>query len=110
MGFDRPRPDLVMHATTVYTSSFPSAHAMVSASVYLTLGVLLARIHHNRMLKAFIIMASVFLTVIIGISRIYLGVHWPTDILAGWAAGVIWAIACCYLARQLGTQGNKHWL
>lgn len=110
MGFARPRPDLVTHATTVYTSSFPSAHAMVSASVYLTLGVLLARIHHHPMMKVFIIMASIFLTVIIGVSRVYLGVHWPTDIVAGWAAGVVWAVACCYLARRLDTHGNKHWL
>lgn len=109
-GFDRPRPDLVTHATTVYTSSFPSAHAMVSASVYLTMGVLLARTHQRRTLKVFIIMAAVLLTLIIGVSRVYLGVHWPTDILAGWSAGLIWAIGCCYLARRLDTQGNQHWL
>lgn len=109
-GFARPRPDLVTHATMVYTSSFPSAHAMVSASVYLTLGVLLARIHQNRLMKTFIIIASVFLTLIIGVSRIYLGVHWPTDIVAGWAAGVVWAVACCYLARRVDTQGYQHWL
>lgn len=109
-GFARPRPDLVTHATIVHTSSFPSAHAMVSASVYLTMGVLLARSHQRQLLKAFFIMASVFLTLVVGVSRIYLGVHWPTDILAGWAAGLIWAVGCCYLARRLDNQGNKHWL
>lgn len=108
-GFDRPRPDLVTHATMVYTSSFPSAHAMVSASVYLTMGAILARTHQRQALKAFFITASVFLTLIIGVSRVYLGVHWPTDILAGWAAGVVWAVACCYLARRLDPQ-NEHWL
>jgi undecaprenyl-diphosphatase len=108
-GFDRPRPDLVSHATRVYTSSFPSAHAMVSASVYLTMGVLLARTHQRQAVKAFFIAASVVLTLIIGVSRVYLGVHWPTDILAGWAAGLIWAVGCCYLARRLDPH-NQHWL
>ncbi|MGX5915018.1 phosphatase PAP2 family protein [Aliidiomarina sp. Khilg15.8] len=109
-GFDRPRPDLVAHATIVHTSSFPSAHAMVSASVYLTMGVLLSRAHQRQSLKVFFIAAAVCLTLIIGVSRIYLGVHWPTDILAGWAAGLIWAVGCCYLARRLDTQGKRHWL
>nr|WP_301003592.1 phosphatase PAP2 family protein [Arsukibacterium sp.] len=99
-GFDRPRPDLVQHATMVYTSSFPSSHSMLAASAYLTMGALLAQSQSRRRVKALIIISSVLLTLLIGISRIYLGVHWPTDVVAGWAAGAVWAVSCFFLARQ----------
>ncbi|MAA95918.1 MULTISPECIES: phosphatase PAP2 family protein [unclassified Arsukibacterium] len=99
-GFDRPRPDLVTHATLVYTSSFPSGHSMLAASAYLTMGALLAQSQPRRRVKALIIISSVFLTLLIGVSRVYLGVHWPTDVVAGWAAGSVWAVACSYLARH----------
>lgn len=98
-GFDRARPDLFPHATTVYTSSFPSSHSMLAASAYLTMGALLAQSQSRRRVKALIIIASVFLTVMIGISRVYLGVHWPTDVVAGWTVGAIWAMSCSYFAR-----------
>lgn len=100
-GFDRPRPDLVQHATMVYTSSFPSSHSMLAASAYLTMGALLAQSQSRRRVKALIIISSVLLTLLIGISRIYLGVHWPSDVLAGWAAGAVWAAGCAFLARRL---------
>ncbi|WP_245214260.1 phosphatase PAP2 family protein [Pararoseomonas indoligenes] len=93
-GFDRPRPDLVPHGTAVYTQSFPSAHAMLSAIVYLTLGALLARVQAAWPVKIYLLVVAVFLTVIIGLSRVYLGVHWPTDVLAGWAVGAAWALLC----------------
>lgn len=99
IGFDRPRPDLFPHATTVYTSSFPSGHSMLAASAYLTMGALLAQTQSRRRVKALIIIGSVFLTIIIGISRVYLGVHWPSDVVAGWTVGAVWAMACSYLAR-----------
>ena len=91
-GFDRPRPDLVPHATSVYTQSFPSGHAMLSAVVYLTLGALLARTESDMRVKIYLLGAACLLTLIVGISRLYLGVHWPTDVLAGWALGAGWAL------------------
>ena len=100
-AFDRPRPDLVPHQTYVYTASFPSGHSMMSALTYLTLGTLLARMHKRRAIKIYFLGLAILLTLGIGVSRIYLGVHWPTDVLAGWAAGATWAIICWLLALWL---------
>lgn len=103
--FDRPRPDLVPHAIQVYTQSFPSSHAMLSAVTYLTLGALLARAQARRRVKAYLLGASLLLTLLIGTSRVFLGVHWPTDVLAGWCAGAAWAMLCWAAALALQRQG-----
>jgi undecaprenyl-diphosphatase len=106
MGFERPRPDLVPHEARVYTASFPSGHAMLSAVTYLTLGALLARVQPNRRLKAFLIGLAVTLTLLVGVSRVYLGVHWPSDVLAGWCVGAAWASLCWFIALQLQRKGQ----
>jgi undecaprenyl-diphosphatase len=106
IGFERPRPDLVPHGTAIYTASFPSGHAMLSAVTYLTLGALLARVHPDRRVKAFFIALAVTLTVLIGASRLYLGVHWPSDVLAGWCGGAGWASLCWFVALQLQRRGQ----
>jgi undecaprenyl-diphosphatase len=93
-SFDRPRPDLVAHSVRVFTSSFPSGHAMLSAVTFLTLGVLLASIHNSWRVKVFFLGIAIFLTVIVGVTRVYLGVHYPTDVLAGWCVGAGWAAIC----------------
>lgn len=98
---DRPRPDLVPHGAVVYTASFPSSHSMQSAATYLTMGALLAQVQKRRRVKAFILAIALIVTLLVGISRIYLGVHWPTDVLAGWSAGAGWAILCWLLAGKL---------
>jgi undecaprenyl-diphosphatase len=105
LGFDRPRPDLVLRTTTVYTASFPSGHAMMSAVVYLTLGAMIAATQHGRRLKLYILGLSLLLTLIVGCSRVYLGVHWPTDVLAGWSLGAAWAIACWSVMTWLQARG-----
>lgn len=97
--FDRPRPDLTPHGSYVYTRSFPSGHAMVAACTYLTLGAVLAELVRPRALKFFLLAVTIGLTIAIGASRVYLGVHWPTDVLAGWAAGGAWALGCWAVAR-----------
>ena len=103
-GVARPRPDLVAHLVEVHTASFPSGHAMLSAVCYLTLGALLAGVVPARRYKAYILGTAIFLTLLVGGSRIYLGVHWPTDVLAGWCLGAAWAMAC-----WLGVRGILLW-
>lgn len=100
-GFARPRPDLAPHADIVHTLSFPSGHAMSAAVVYLTLGALLARAQPHRRLKIYLASVGVVITVLVGISRVYLGVHWPTDVLAGWCVGSAWALLCWAVALYL---------
>ncbi|HEX5080258.1 MAG TPA: phosphatase PAP2 family protein [Geminicoccaceae bacterium] len=106
LGFDRPRPDLVPHAVQVHTASFPSGHAMMAAVTYLTLGALLARAQPRRRLKLYLVGLAATLTVLIGLSRIYLGVHWPTDVLAGWSLGAAWALGCWTIALWLQARGR----
>jgi undecaprenyl-diphosphatase len=105
-GFERPRPDLVPHATRVYTASFPSGHAMLSAVTFLTLGALLARVEKSRRTRAFIMGLAILITLMVGVSRVYLGVHWPSDVLAGWSVGAAWASLCWFAALQLQRRGQ----
>ena len=105
-GFDRPRPDLVPHVSYVYTASFPSGHSMMAAVTYLTLGALLARMHSRRRVKAYFILLAMGLSFLVGVSRVYMGVHWPTDVLAGWTAGAVWALLCWLVARWLQRRGH----
>ena len=104
--YQRPRPDLVPHGMEVFTASFPSGHATMSAIAYLTLATLVARVDRNRGVKALVLGLGVALTVLIGISRIYLGVHWPSDVLAGWCVGAAWAALCWFVALQLQRRGE----
>jgi undecaprenyl-diphosphatase len=104
-AFHRARPDLVPHGSYVFTSSFPSGHSMMAAIVYLTLGLLAAGELPGRGIKSFVIAFSLFITIAVGVSRVYLGVHWPTDVLAGWCAGAAWALACWSVERVLKRTG-----
>ncbi len=104
--FRRPRPDLTPYLTHVAHSSFPSGHTMNSAVVYLTLGMLLTQLSARRRLKAYFIAVAVLLTSLVGMSRVYLGAHYPSDILAGWTAGVTWSGICWLVARRLRRAGS----
>jgi undecaprenyl-diphosphatase len=103
--FQRPRPDIVPHLVYAADSSFPSGHSMMSAVTYLTLGALLARSQERKRLKAYFLIIAALLSLMVGASRVYLGVHWPTDVLAGWMAGSVWASFCWVTARWL--QGRR---
>jgi undecaprenyl-diphosphatase len=102
----RPRPQLVPHLSYVTTASFPSGHSMLSAVVYLTLGALLARLTGRWRYRLFVLGYALLLTFLVGVSRVYLGVHYPTDVLAGWSLGLAWATVCSLLARWLQRRGQ----
>lgn len=104
--FGRERPSVVPHLTEVATASFPSGHAMLSATVYLTLGFLLARMERRFVVRAWLISVAMGITFLVGVSRIYLGVHYPTDVLGGWSAGLVWALLCWLVARGLQRRGR----
>jgi len=103
----RTRPTVVTHLMIENSFSFPSGHSMMSAIVYLTQATLLSQIEKKRKIKIYIVCTALLLTFIIGISRIYLGVHYPTDVLAGWFAGISWALLCWYVASLLERKRNK---
>ncbi len=108
--FDRPRPDLT-GAVDVFTASFPSGHATISAVTYLTIGVLLAEREARWPPRVLYLGGAVLLTLAIGCSRVYLGVHYPTDVIAGWSLGTAWALICLIAAeilRSRGQAGPRH--
>ncbi len=100
-AFGRPRPEVVPHLREVLTLSFPSGHAMTTAVIYLTLGALLMRIADRRATQVYILGMAMLATVLVGASRVYLGVHYPTDVLAGWLVGLSWALLCWVVERAL---------
>jgi undecaprenyl-diphosphatase len=106
IGFNRPRPELATPVARVFSASFPSAHAVLSAVTFLTIGALLTRVHTDRRIKTYFMTLAVVLTIAVGLSRLYLGVHYPTDVLAGWCLGAAWAVLCWTVALWLQARGR----
>jgi len=104
--FARKRPEIVPHLVNVGSASFPSGHSLLAVVTYLTLGAVLARFVRRRRSRTYCIVVSLLLALLIGLSRVYLGVHYPTDVLAGWSAGLAWALPCWLVARYLQYRGR----
>jgi undecaprenyl-diphosphatase len=106
--FTRSRPDAAFHATVASGYSFPSGHAMMSAVVFLTLSALAARLARQTRVRLYVMGLGCLLSGMVGLSRMYLGVHWLSDVAAGWAAGAAWAMLCWMLAQRLslGREGQ----
>jgi len=100
--YGRPRPDLVPHEAYVYSGSFPSGHSTMSTAAFLTLAMLVASLEPRRRTKALAYGLAGLVVVGVGFSRVYLGVHWPTDVLAGWCLGAAWALAGWLALRAMG--------
>ncbi len=90
--YNRPRPELVPHGSYVYSSSFPSGHSTLAAVTYLTLATMISSLEPKPGTKALVYAVAGLVTVSVGFSRVYLGVHWPSDVLAGWSLGAAWAL------------------
>jgi undecaprenyl-diphosphatase len=105
-AFGRVRPDVVSHSLAELTRSFPSGHTTLAAVTYLTLGALVARVQSSRQLKAYVLFVAITLTLLVGVSRVYLGLHWPTDVLAGWCLGAAWAMVCWIVTAWLQREGR----
>ncbi|HUQ06775.1 MAG TPA: phosphatase PAP2 family protein [Kofleriaceae bacterium] len=104
--YERARPTVVTQIDPPGGLSFPSGHSMISAALYLTLAVLVARTLPERRMQRFVVAIGATLAMLVGVTRMYLGVHYPSDVVGGWTVGVTWALACGVVARRLGTRGE----
>lgn len=104
--YDRPRPALAPHGDYVYSQSFPSGHATLAAAVFLTLATLIASLESRPGAKRLIYGLAVTVTIAVGISRVYLGVHWPSDVLAGWSLGAAWALGAWLVLEHPRRRGG----
>ena len=102
--YGRPRPDLVSHGAYVYSASFPSGHSTLSAAVYLTLAAMVSSLEPRRRTKALAYGLAMAVLLAVGLSRVYLGVHWPSDVVAGWCLGGAWALLAWTVLRHTGGQ------
>jgi len=105
--FDRPRPTVVPPLMVETSPSFPSGHAMMSAVVYLTLGTLLAQLCPRWRERIYVVTVAATLALIVGLTRLYLGVHYPSDVLAGWSIGLAWALITELLAGTLRGRSQR---
>ena len=105
--YERERPTVVTHFDPPGGHSFPSGHSMISAALYITIAVLIARTLEKKRQRVTVVAIGALLTMLIGFTRLYLGVHYPTDVLAGWTAGLLWALLCGLIVQRLGKSGSK---
>lgn len=106
--FERERPPLAYQAVETLNASFPSGHALLSTVFYLTVGVMLTRAFPQKRFKAFILGCAITIAMLIGLTRVYLGAHWASDVIAGWCAGAAWAMALWLVAYAVERRQIAH--
>lgn len=99
--YARPRPDLNLRLSGETSLSFPSGHAMMSTMIYMTLAVMVAEFQEGRRMRVYTVSFAAFLAALIGLTRVVLGVHYPSDVIAGWTVGICWALFCWLVAHWL---------
>jgi undecaprenyl-diphosphatase len=109
LGFRRERPFFPDPLATESTFSFPSGHSLVSLAVYGSVALLLARRVRSPGRRALLFAGTALLVLAIGFSRLYLGVHFLSDVLAGYAAGAAW-LALLYAALELRNRYTSRYL
>ncbi len=100
--FDRTRPDFLPHLISASSKSFPSGHSASAAAVYFTFGLAIANVVKQRAIRRYALGASLVIVFLIGASRVFLGVHYPSDVIAGWCVGAAWASAVWLAAWRMG--------
>lgn len=106
--FERARPPAAYQAVETLNASFPSGHALLSTVFYLTLGVMLTRAFPQKRFKAFVLGSAILIALLIGLTRVYLGAHWASDVIAGWCAGAAWAMALWLVAYAVERRQAVH--
>src|SRR5262249_57959189 len=95
------RPGVVPHPAIVASPSFPGGHATFAAVIYLTLGALLARFTERRQTRGYLVVLALLLTFLVGVSRLYLGVYYPTDVFEGLCVGLVWELTSLLVAHYV---------
>lgn len=106
LAFGRERPDIVEHAALTFTASFPSGHAFLAAVVLLSIASFVGIASRRADIARLCLWVAWILIVAIGLSRIYLGVHWPSDVLGGWCLGVAWSSLATFLIGRLAARAE----
>ena len=106
-GFDRPRPGVFEWKQHTVSSSFPSGHAMSAATVYMTVAYLAARLQRRHLSRVLTLCAAVVVVLLIALSRLYLGVHYPSDVAAGVVIGIAWAALCMAMLEATLLYGRR---
>ncbi|AYG94321.1 phosphatase PAP2 family protein [Brevundimonas naejangsanensis] len=106
--FERERPPAAYQAVETLNASFPSGHALLATVFYLTLGVMLTRAFPRKRLKAYVLGCAVVIALLIGLTRIYLGAHWASDVFAGWSVGAAWSMVLWLVAYAAERRQRLH--
>jgi undecaprenyl-diphosphatase len=106
--FERQRPPAAYQAVDTLNASFPSGHALLATVFYLTVAVLMTRAFPRRRLKVYVLGIGILFALVVGMTRVYLGAHWATDVLAGWCVGAAWALALWLVSYAVERRQRRH--